>query len=94
MERYSIFETGAAAPAPDPAPSAAKGPEPSMATHGEPATPVASAARKILFPGDDGGKSLNEMAQRDLEMLASAFRQTCRIGSERRGQLRTAGTGQ
>lgn len=67
MERYSIFETGAAAPAPDPAPSAAKGPEPSMATHGEPATPVASAARKILFPGDDGGKSLNEMAQRDLD---------------------------
>lgn len=68
MERYSIFETGAAAPAPDPAPSAArKSPDPSVSNPAEPDQPVVSAARKILFPGEDGGKSLNEMAQRDLD---------------------------
>ena len=55
MERYSIFDATAAAPAPETLPS-----KPDM-----PSSPQ-TVSRKVLFPGEDGGRSLNAMAQRDL----------------------------
>jgi GAF domain-containing protein len=56
MDRYSILDRGSAQPAPEPAEQL-----PVL-------TPVPVPPREPLrFPGDDGGKSLTEMALRDLD---------------------------
>jgi putative methionine-R-sulfoxide reductase with GAF domain len=56
MDRYSIFE---------PNPSQGPQPVPLPVDEHEPAKSV-STGPSLQFPGDDGGRSLSEMAQRDL----------------------------
>jgi hypothetical protein len=60
MDRYSILDRGSAQPVPEPVLSPAEE-APVLA-------PVPAPVREPLrFPGDDGGKSLTEMALRDLD---------------------------
>ncbi len=56
MDRYSILAPGSS-PGPQPVPPKPEEREPSQAL---------SSAQPLRFPGDDGGRSLSEMAQRDL----------------------------
>ena len=60
MDRYSILDRGSAQPVPDPVLRQAGGPA-AVAP-----TPV-PVREPLRFPGDDGGKSLTEMALRDLD---------------------------
>ena len=59
MDRNSIFDVGGTASAP----GLAKAEQPPSA---QPTSPEAKNG-KVMFPGEDGGRSLNEMAQRDLD---------------------------
>ena len=59
MDRNSIFDVGGTASAP----GVAKAEELPSA----PKSPPETKAGKVMFPGEDGGRSLNEMAQRDLD---------------------------
>ncbi len=77
MDQYSILDQGSSNPAPKPVSSDHGG---ASVSHLPPA-----AVSPLRFPGEDGGKSLAEMAQRDLNV-------TLQLLAER-AQYITGGTG-
>ncbi len=66
MDTYSILDKNPSQATPLPAPSSTVRSNPATSTAGAAAAP-AMAREPLRFPGEDGGKSLSEMAQRDLD---------------------------
>jgi putative methionine-R-sulfoxide reductase with GAF domain len=66
MDTYSILDKNPSQATPLPAPASTVRSNPAATTAGAAAAP-AMAREPLRFPGEDGGKSLSEMAQRDLD---------------------------
>ena len=68
MNHYSILDQGSSAAAAKTAPSKEETIAPTPAPVAIPASAPAALPKTLQFPGEDGGRSLAEMAERDLEM--------------------------